>query len=109
MRRLVAASASLALATPPPEVEPLEGVVAGGSETSQAKLTKPLSGFTVVSAHASWRRGPVELWLRVNNLFDAEYETFGIYGDADELGFADPRFLSPGAPRSLLAGVRLKL
>lgn len=75
----------------------------------EANLTKPLSGFAVAGVHASWRRGPVELWLRVSNLFDAEYETFGIYGDADELGFDDPRFLSPGAPRSLLIGLRAKL
>ncbi|MEM6485875.1 MAG: TonB-dependent receptor, partial [Pseudomonadota bacterium] len=40
---------------------------------------------------------------RVDNVFDREYETFGLYGEADEV-LEDPedesgRFLGPAAPR----------
>ena len=41
------------------------------------------------------------VFARVDNVFDAEYETFGLVGAADEvLGdeFEDPRFVSPAAP-----------
>jgi hypothetical protein len=53
------------------------------------------------------RRG-VTLVGRVVNVFDVEYETFGLLGDAnDVLGddFDDPRFVGPGAPRAAWVGV----
>ena len=75
----------------------------------EANLQAPIEGFAIVNATASYRRGPLELFGRLENLFDAAYESFGLYGDADELGFDDPRFLSPGAPRTLLVGLRAKL
>ncbi len=75
----------------------------------EANLTEPLDGFATVGLSASWRRGPLELWGRVENVFDAKYETFGIYGDADELGFEDPRFASPGTPRAVFVGLRARI
>lgn len=53
----------------------------------------------------------VRLFLNVDNVFDEEYETFGLFGEADEvLGdeFEDSRFLSPGAPRAAWLGVRVQ-
>ncbi len=50
------------------------------------------------------------LFAKIDNLFDEDYETFGLFGEADEvLGdeFDDPRFLSPASPRSGWIGVRL--
>jgi hypothetical protein len=44
----------------------------------------------------------------VTNLFDTEYSTFGLLGEADQvLGdeFDDPRFLGPGAPRAAWVGL----
>jgi hypothetical protein len=52
------------------------------------------------------------LFVHVDNLLDEGYETFGVFGEADEvLGdeFADSRFLSPAAPRAAWVGVRLEL
>ena len=72
----------------------------------EANLQPPVDGFALVNARASYRAGSLELFARVENVFAADYETFGIFGEADELGFGDPRFLSPGAPRTLMAGVR---
>jgi outer membrane receptor protein involved in Fe transport len=54
-------------------------------------------------------------FLRVENVLDEEYETFGTYGDVGELflqeapGADDPRFLTPAAPRAVFVGVRLTL
>jgi outer membrane receptor protein involved in Fe transport len=51
------------------------------------------------------------LFANIDNLLDEEYETFGVFGEPDEvLGdeFDDPRFRGPGAPRALWLGVRLQ-
>jgi outer membrane receptor protein involved in Fe transport len=74
----------------------------------EGNLLDPLPGFTVVNAEA--RRAlttRVTLVGRVHNLFNAEYATFGVLGDAGLLGeeFEDePRFGSPGAPRAAWVG-----
>jgi len=50
-------------------------------------------------------------FLAVDNLFDREYETFGLFGGADEVlgdAFGDARFLSPAAPRAAWVGVQLE-
>lgn len=74
----------------------------------EANLERPLGGFAVVNASASYRFGTLELFARVDNLFGRRFSTFGIFGEADELGFEDPRFLSPSAPLSAVAGARLR-
>ncbi|HEY8572441.1 TonB-dependent receptor [Phenylobacterium sp.] len=74
----------------------------------EANLTDPLEGFAVLGVSARWRRGRIEAWARVENLLDAEYATFGLYGDADELGFESPRFVSPGTSRTLAIGLRAR-
>jgi outer membrane receptor protein involved in Fe transport len=51
----------------------------------------------------------VALTARVSNLFDSEYSTFGLLGEADEVlgdDYENPRFLSPGAPRAAWIGLR---
>jgi outer membrane receptor protein involved in Fe transport len=58
-------------------------------------------------------RERVELFARVSNLFDADYATYGALAeveiDLDEAPHAAvARFVSPGAPRSGFAGVRLR-
>lgn len=75
----------------------------------EADLQSPIKAFATVNATARYRLGAVELFGRLENLTDANYETFGLYGEADELGFEDPRFLSPGAPRTFQIGLRAKL
>jgi len=85
-------------------------VLVGDEGNDQAEL----DGYAVVQLRSSYRldRG-VELFLRIDNLFDARYETFGVLAEIDiELteapGASDPRFLAPGAPRSLIGGARLR-
>lgn len=79
----------------------------------EGNLTSPLRGFTTVNAGSEWQVTPhLLLFAQIDNVFDAEYETFGLFGDASEvLGeeFEDRRFVSPGAPRSAWLGFRYVL
>ena len=79
----------------------------------EGNLTPPLPGFTTVNLGGEWRITPhVSLFAQIDNVFDTDYESFGLFGDASEvLGeeFDDPRFVSPGAPRSAWVGVRWEL
>ena len=73
----------------------------------------PLQGYTVVNVGAEYRfNRHFMVFARVDNVFDTEYETFGLVGAADEvLGdeFEDPRFVSPAAPISGWIGLKWTL
>ena len=50
------------------------------------------------------------LFFNLDNVFDDDYETFGLLGDSEDvLGdeFDDNRFLSPAAPRAAWIGIRI--
>ena len=75
----------------------------------EGNLIDQIPGYGIVNL-----RGRYTLWnnlsifAKVNNLFNETYETFGLFGEADEvLGdeFEDSRFLSPGAPRAAWIGL----
>ena len=76
----------------------------------EANLLPALDGFGLVNVSASYSLARnVSLTARVTNLFDSEYSTFGLLGEADEVlgdDYEDPRFLSPGAPRAAWVGLR---
>jgi outer membrane receptor protein involved in Fe transport len=78
----------------------------------EGNLFEELDGYTLVSVRAEYRLGErARLFANIDNLFDAEYETFGLFGEADEVlgdDFDDPRFLGPGAPRAAWIGVRVE-
>ena len=71
-----------------------------------------VDGYGLVNLRSSYQATDrVVLFLRVDNLLGREYATFGVLAEIEiELdeapGAADPRFVSPGAPRSAFAGVR---
>ena len=73
-----------------------------------------LDGYGLVNLRTSYQAtDSVVLFLRVDNLLDTEYDTFGVLAEIEiELdeapGAADPRFVSPGAPRGAFAGVRFR-
>ena len=53
----------------------------------------------------------VRVFVNVDNLLDEEYETFGLFGEPDEvLGeeFDDSRYFSPAAPRAAWLGVEIE-
>jgi iron complex outermembrane receptor protein len=71
-----------------------------------------ISGFTIVNLRASYRINEhIQVFGRVNNVFNRTYYNFGILGDATDLfpTFTDPRFVSPGDPRAGWVGITLDL
>ena len=79
----------------------------------EANLNKPVPGYWVFRLRSAYRFNRyVQVFLRVDNLFDKKYKTFGVYGQADEVlgaGFNDARFIGPGTPRGIWGGIRLTL
>ena len=83
-------------------------VFVGDEGNDQAEV----DGYGLLNLRTSYQATDhAVLFLRVDNLLDTEYETFGVLAEIEiELdeapGATDPRFVSPGAPRSAFAGVR---
>jgi outer membrane receptor protein involved in Fe transport len=79
----------------------------------EANLLPTVAGFSLLNLHASYALAPaVRLTARISNLLGAEYATFGLLGEADEVlgdGYEDPRFLSPGAPRAAWVGLEFSV
>jgi len=77
----------------------------------EGNLVEPIDGYTVLNLRGDYRFGArASVFVSIDNVLDAEYETFGLFGDADDVlgdDFEDPSFLGPGAPRAIWAGVRL--
>ena len=76
----------------------------------EANLLKPLGGFSRLDLDLSRPLGHhLAGFVEVDNLLDREYATFGLLGDPGGVlgeGVTDPRFLSPGNPRTFRLGVR---
>jgi outer membrane receptor protein involved in Fe transport len=73
----------------------------------EANRHRPLPAYVVVNAGVAARAGAFEGFMRVNNVFDFQYETFGTYavnGRAD--GTPTERFLTPAPPVNLLFGAK---
>ena len=74
----------------------------------------PLDGYGVVNFRSSYAvNDTFEIFGRVDNLFDANYATFGVLAEVElELeeapGADDPRFVSPGSPQSAFVGARVR-
>jgi hypothetical protein len=79
----------------------------------EANLLPVIDGHVVVDVSASHVLGKyVQVTGRIANLFGAEYNTFGLLGEADGVlgeDYDDPRFLSPAAPRAAWVGVEVLL
>ena len=85
-------------------------VFVGDEGNDQAEV----DGYGLFNLRTSYQAtDDVTLFLRVDNLLDTNYETFGVLAEIEiELEEApeatDPRFVSPGAPRGAFAGVRFQ-
>ena len=83
-----------------------------GDESNQLET---IEGYAVVNFRASFRLSErTNIFMRVANLFDTDYENFGLLGEDPSAaidGLADnrPRFLGVGAPRAVWAGIRISL
>ena len=73
-----------------------------------------LDGYGIVNLRTAYRfDAGVELFARIDNLFDARYATAGVLAELEVYlrevpDASDPRFIGPGAPRSAFAGVRVR-
>jgi iron complex outermembrane receptor protein len=92
----------------------IDGIYSGNKyfRGDEANSTRPLSGYWLFNAKAEYKvTKNFALFGRVDNIFDTHYNTFGVYGQADEVfpQFDNNRFVSPGAPRAGWIGVRLSI
>ncbi len=73
-----------------------------------------LAGYGIANLRSVYRAGEhVEIFARVDNLFDRRYGTFGALAELEVFlsevpNASDPRFVSPGTPRSAFAGLRVR-
>ena len=80
----------------------------------EANVLPETDGFATINLRAAYRpTRQMEVFARIENLLDAEYETFGLLGEADEIpgfeDFEDNRFLGPGQPLAAFVGLRWTL
>lgn len=77
----------------------------------EGNLLEPLDGYALLNVRATYRLGARTSFVAsIDNLLDEEYETFGVFGEADEVlgdDFEEPYFVGPGAPRAAWVGVRV--
>ncbi len=101
-------------------VNTTSSIYARGDENNRDVHGK-ISGFTVVNVDARYQLGrDLELFARVNNLFDRRYANFGVigenfftgpnrtFGPAAGVDPATEQFRSPGVPRGAWAGLRYR-
>jgi outer membrane receptor protein involved in Fe transport len=84
-----------------------------GDESNQAPK---LASYAVFNVHASYQiNKSLQVYAKVNNVFDNRYATYGTFFDAGALpnfaaggaAFTDARSLSPALPRVFYAGLKM--
>ena len=77
----------------------------------EGNLLDGVDGYAVLGVRAEYELGDrARIFATVDNVLDEEYESFGVFGEPDEVlgeDFTDARFLAPGAPRAAWVGVRV--
>lgn len=79
-----------------------------GDESNQLPS---LPAYALLDLEARYRvHERVTLELRLTNVLDRDYATTGVLGEPDEVfpAFDDPRFLTPGTPRTLVGALHLR-
>jgi outer membrane receptor protein involved in Fe transport len=78
----------------------------------EGNLAETLDGYALLSVRGEYRLGErASLFLNIDNVLDEEYETFGLFGEADQVlgdDFDEPRFIGPGPPRAAWLGIRVE-
>ena len=76
-----------------------------GDEANERRRLDP---YFVANAQTTYQFGKVHIFLRLENMFAAEYETYGAFFENTIDGTGVERFLGPGAPLGAFGGVRVK-
>jgi iron complex outermembrane receptor protein len=85
-------------------------VFVGDEGNDQASL----DGYGIANLRSTYRfTQNLEMFVRIENIFDTDYSTFGILAElevhmTEAPDAEDPRFLGPGAPRSGFAGIQVQ-
>ncbi len=92
----------------------IDGIYSGDKyfRGDEANSTAPLAGYWLFNATTEYKvTKNFAVFGKVNNIFDTNYNSFGVYGQASDVlpGFNDGRFVSPGAPRAGWIGVRVTM
>lgn len=81
----------------------------------ESNSTAKVPGYVVVNANTKYEiTDSLELFAMVQNLFDASYETFGTFSEADEVPILEapnadnPRAFSAAPPIAVYGGVRMR-
>ena len=77
-----------------------------GDESNQLAT---IDDYFIVNVNSTYKINKnFSFFAKINNLFDTDYETFGLLGEADEIfaAFDDARFLGAGAPIAIFVGLR---
>lgn len=84
----------------------------------EANLSDKVDSYALVNLHSQYRLNKyVTFFAKVDNLFDSQYSSFGLYGEPDEApGFGedgrdyeDSRFEGVGAPRGGWIGIKVSM
>ncbi len=84
----------------------------------EANLLDAIDSYVVVSLNGTYKvNSRFTVFARINNLFDTDYETFGLLGEPGEVfdgsgatpAFTNPRFIGVGAPISGFVGIKILL
>ena len=80
-----------------------------GDEANDATLGK-LDGYALLDLSVERSFGATAFYLRITNLFDTDYRSFGVLSEnVRGPTRAVERFLTPGHPAQLSAGIRLRM
>ncbi|KXJ62288.1 MAG: TonB-dependent receptor [Alteromonas sp. Nap_26] len=79
----------------------------------EANENEKIDGYVIANVHASYVfNHNITAQLRINNLFDREFETFGTYGEADEVlediypSIQGKAFVGPAHPRMVTFNIK---
>lgn len=78
----------------------------------EANLLDTTDAYAVVNLRGRYHFSKnVSMFASIENLFDTDYETFGLLGESNEVfpGFTDNRFLGAGAPIGGWVGIRIEM
>ena len=94
-----------------------------GDGTTSTAVNAKVNGYTLLHLHANYEAEKgLDFFARVNNVLNTRFETYGMMGMSafDSSGTLIPnlgpggndptinRFVAPGAPRSIMIGVRYR-
>jgi outer membrane receptor protein involved in Fe transport len=88
----------------------VDGVYVGAQylRGDEANAHRKLAPYFVANARLEYQTSNVDVFVRIENLFDSDYETYGAFFENIVAHTGIERFLGPGAPIGAFGGVRIR-